>query len=157
MRKQNDKIKLCVEVQKIIHTKISQMNVKFDVVQPEKSTEFYEPTITFLSSKDGEVKSTYRSRIYLKSQEDTVYYFPTKTHQKIVTLVAEILKVMTGREIKIKESPCKKCLKFLKCRMAFPCATHLQQIGSFTKTSCIIFENDSFDKEFMSNLFAPLN
>lgn len=156
MSKQDDIQKLCAQAQNIIHTKISGKNVKFTVEQPEKGTDFFEPTVTFLSSKDGEVKSTYRSRIYLKPQEDTIYHFPTDTHKKLTKLVAEILKIMTGREIKVNMAPCKTCPQFLRCRMAFPCEPHLQQIGSYTKTSCIMYENTSQDKEFIEKLFTPI-
>lgn len=146
------------EITDILKSKINCKTIKFKIEHPEKETEFYEPTVLITRKTEDDTKTeTHRSRIYLKAQQNIIYYFPTDTHKKIVTKVAEILTLMAKKPVTIKESPCKTCPKYLQCRMAFPCAIHIEQIGSYTKTSCIIYENStSLDKELLKNLFTPL-
>ena len=148
--------KICNEISTLISNKVN-FKVQVSVEQPDKNTDFFEPTIVLTENvADGE-ETKYRSRIYLTSQQNVIYYFPTPTHKQIVEKVAEIIHMMTNKEITVKEAPCKTCPNFLKCRMAFPCTIHLQQIGSYTETSCVLRKDkDTFEKEFVDEMFTPL-
>ena len=156
-KKQKQIDALTDEISREISEKVNY-KVNFSMGQPDKETLFFEPTVTLQEDKPtNPERKIYRSRIYLTSQENVIYHFPTATHKILVEKAAKVLAIMTGNEITVKEAPCKTCPNFLKCRMSFPCAVHFQQIGSNTETSCVLRNGkDTFEKEFVDDVFNPI-